>query len=158
VAVSVTASLVIGLLQGLLGGITLAALGVRAPVLWGAVMAAASLIPVVGASLVWLPTGLWLLAAGDTTRGVILLAVGAVVIGNVDNLVRPQLLAGKATMNGLVVFISLLGGVSAFGLIGLVLGPLVVATVSALLEVYTTSAGQEGPPPPPPATAPPPSS
>jgi predicted PurR-regulated permease PerM len=120
-------------------------------------MAAASLIPVVGASLVWLPTGLWLLASGDTTRGVILLAVGAVVIGNVDNLVRPQLLAGKATMNGLVVFISLLGGVSAFGLIGLVLGPLVVATVSALLEVYTTSAGQEGPPPPPPATAPPPS-
>jgi predicted PurR-regulated permease PerM len=158
VAVSVTASLVIGLLQGLLGGITLAALGVRASVLWGAVMAAASLIPVVGSSLVWLPTGLWLLASGDTGRGVTLLAVGAVIIGNVDNVVRPLLLAGKATMNGLVVFISLLGGVAAFGLIGLVLGPLVVATVSALLEVYTTSAGEEGPPPPPPATAPPPSS
>jgi predicted PurR-regulated permease PerM len=155
VAVSVTASLVIGLLQGLLGGITLAALGVRASVLWGAVMAAASLIPVVGSSLVWLPTGLWLLASGDTGRGVTLLAVGAVIIGNVDNVVRPLLLAGKATMNGLVVFISLLGGVAAFGLIGLVLGPLVVATVSALLEVYTTSAGEGDAPPPPPATAPP---
>jgi predicted PurR-regulated permease PerM len=73
----------------------------------------------------------------------------------VDNVVRPLLLAGKATMNGLVVFISLLGGVAAFGLIGLVLGPLVVATVSALLEVYTTSAGEGDAPPPPPATAPP---
>ncbi len=158
VAASVTASLVIGLLQGLLGGITLAALGVRSPVLWGAVMAAASLIPVVGASLVWLPTGLWLLASGDTVRGIVLLAVGAVIIGNVDNLVRPQLLAGKATMNGLVVFISLLGGVAAFGLIGLVLGPLVVATVSALLEAYTASTEEGEPPAPPPVTAPPPSS
>ncbi|HXB53857.1 MAG TPA: AI-2E family transporter [Vicinamibacteria bacterium] len=156
VAASVTASLVIGLLQGLLGGITLAALGVRSPVLWGAVMAAASLIPVVGASLVWLPTGLWLLASGDTIRGIVLLAVGAVIIGNVDNLVRPQLLAGKATMNGLVVFISLLGGVAAFGLIGLVLGPLVVATVSALLKGYT-AATEEEPPTPPAVTAPPPS-
>jgi predicted PurR-regulated permease PerM len=108
--------------------------------------------------LVWLPTGLWLLASGDTVRGVTLLAVGAVIIGNVDNLVRPQLLAGKATLNGLVVFISLLGGVGAFGLIGLVLGPLVVATVSALLEVYTATTEEGEPPAPPSVAAPPPSS
>jgi predicted PurR-regulated permease PerM len=154
VAVSVTASLLIGLLQGLLGGITFAALGVRASVLWGVVMATSSLIPVVGTSLVWLPAGLWLLASGDVVRGGILLGVGAVIIGNVDNVVRPLILSGKATMNGLVVFISLLGGVFAFGLIGLVLGPLVVATVTALLEDYTTAAGEEVPSGPFPGTPP----
>jgi predicted PurR-regulated permease PerM len=146
VSVSVTASLLVGLLQGLLGGVTFALLGIHAAVLWGVVMAVASLIPVVGSGLVWLPTALWLLASGEVARGVILVAVGAVVIGNVDNVVRPWLLAGRSTMNGLVIFISLMGGVSAFGLIGLVLGPLVVATVTALLETYTS---EEAPSPPP---------
>lgn len=151
VSVSVTASLLIGLLQGLLGGVTFALLGIRAAVLWGVVMAVASLLPVVGAGLVWLPTALWLLASGEVARGVILVAVGAVVIGNVDNVVRPWLLSGRATMNGLVVFISLMGGVSAFGIIGLVLGPLVVAMVTALLETYTAEPASAPPPASPPA-------
>jgi predicted PurR-regulated permease PerM len=137
VAASVTASLVIAVIQGLIGGVTFAILGVRAAVLWGVVMAIASLLPVVGTGLVWLPAGVWLLVSGEVARGIVLLAVGAVVISNVDNVVRPLLLADKSTMNGLVVFISLMGGVSAFGPIGLILGPLVVATVTALLEDYT---------------------
>jgi predicted PurR-regulated permease PerM len=109
----------------------------------------------VGTALVWLPTGLWLILQGDPLRGGILLAVGALIIGNVDNVLRPLFLAGKATMNGLVVFISLMGGISAFGLIGLVLGPLVVATATALLESYTEP--EAGAPPGLPAQSPQPS-
>src|SRR5262249_30181789 len=90
-------------------------------------------LPVVGTGLVWLPAGVWLLVAGEVARGIVLLAVGAVVISNVDNVVRPLLLADKSTMNGLVVFISLMGGGSAFGPIGLILGPLVVPPPTALL-------------------------
>jgi predicted PurR-regulated permease PerM len=137
VSASVTASLLIGLIQGVMGGVTFALIGARAPVLWGVVMAIASLLPVVGTGLVWLPAGIWLLVSGEVVPAIILLAVGAVIISNVDNVVRPLLLADKSTMNGLVVFISLLGGASAFGPIGIILGPLVVASVTALFEDYT---------------------
>jgi predicted PurR-regulated permease PerM len=137
VTASVTAGLVIGLIQGLIGGVTFALLGIHAPVLWGVVMAVTALLPLVGATLVWLPTALWLLVTGEPVRGAVLLAVGILVLGNVDNVVRPWLLSGKATMSGLVILIALMGGVSAFGFIGVVLGPLVVATATALLESYT---------------------
>jgi predicted PurR-regulated permease PerM len=136
VSASVTASLAIAGAQGLLGGITFALLGLRAPVLWGLVMAFASLIPLVGTSLVWIPAAAWLLLSGETARGLILVAVSVVVIGNVDNVLRPMLLSGRAQMPTAVILLSLMGGVSAFGFIGIVLGPLVAATVLALLESY----------------------
>lgn len=136
VSASVTASLAIAAAQGLLGGITFAILGIRAPVLWGVVMAFASLIPLVGTGLVWVPAAAWLLLSGEITKGVILVAVAVILISNVDNVVRPMLLSGRAQMPTLVIFLSLMGGVSAFGFIGIVLGPLVVATALALLESY----------------------
>jgi len=136
VSASVTASLAIAGAQGLLGGITFAILGIRAPVMWGVVMAFASLIPLVGTSLVWVPAAAWLLLSGETARGLILVAVAVVLIGNIDNVLRPMLLSGRAQMPTLVIFLSLMGGVSAFGFIGIVLGPLVVATALALLESY----------------------
>lgn len=160
VSASVTTSLAIAALQGLLGGITLALLGVRGAVLWGVVMGFASLIPLVGTGLVWVPAALWLLLSGDTTRAVILVAVAILVIGNVDNVLRPLLLGGRAQMPTVVIFVSLMGGVSAFGFIGLVLGPLVVAMALALLESYLPEAldlGEEPPvAPQTPAAEPPP--
>jgi predicted PurR-regulated permease PerM len=136
VSASVIATLVIAVIQGSLGGVAFALLGLRSPVVWGVVMGVASFIPFVGTGLVWLPAALWLLATGHVLQGVVLLGVGA-LISNVDNVVRPLLLSGKSTMNGLLVFLSLMGGVSAFGFIGIVLGPLVAATVVALLDTYT---------------------
>jgi predicted PurR-regulated permease PerM len=78
--------------------------------------------PPVGSALVWVPGAVWLLLSGDVVRGVALIVVGVVGIGMVDNVLRPILLSGRTSASGLVVFLGLLGGVSAFGFIGLVIG------------------------------------
>ena len=137
VIASVGAGLAVAAAQGLIGGIAFAILGINAPVIWGVVMAMTSLIPVVGAALVWLPTALWLLLSGEVTRGVILLIVGGVGISLVDNFLRPLLLSGRTSASGLVVFLGLLGGVAAFGFVGLVLGPIVLVTAGSLLRAFT---------------------
>lgn len=134
---SVMAGLIIASLQGLLGGLLFAILGLNAPVFWGVVMAFFALLPLVGSWVVWIPAALWLVATGQLGKAVILAAAGALVVGSVDNVLRPALLAGRAQMNGLLMFVSLLGGVAVFGLLGLILGPLVVALAAGLLEAYT---------------------
>jgi predicted PurR-regulated permease PerM len=134
---SVFSGLVVAAVQGAVGGILFWVLGIGAPVLWGIVMAFLSLLPVLGAWMVWVPAALYLLAVGEYARAVILLVVGAVVISMVDNVLRPILLSGRTQMNGLLVFISILGGIAAFGLLGIVLGPILVALGSAVLEFYT---------------------
>ena len=141
VSASVTATLAIAAAQGVIGGLTFWILGLRAPAVWGLVMGVLSFVPLVGATLVWLPTGLWLLLSGSVTRGVSLLLVGLLIMSQVDNVVRPLLLSGKARMNTLVMILSLLGGVSAFGFIGIVLGPLVAAMVTALAETHAAGPG-----------------
>ena len=153
VSASVIATLLIAVIQGSAGGLAFASLGLRSPVVWGVVMGIASFIPLIGTALVWLPAALWLLASGSAVKGIVLIGIGA-LISNVDNVVRPMLLSGKSEMNGLLVFISLMGGVTAFGFIGIVLGPLVAATVVALLESYTepmpeATESAPGPPVPP---------
>jgi len=131
---SVIAGLAIAAIQGLLGGLTFWILGLRAPVVWGTVMALFALIPVAGAWVVWLPVAIFLLVTGEVTRAILLFAVGIGVIGTVDNVLRPMLLSGRSSMNGLLTFVALLGGVAAFGFIGLVFGPGVVAITMALFE------------------------
>ena len=108
----------------------------RAPAVWGTVMAFMSLVPLVGASIVWAPVALWFLLTGDITRGLVLIGIGGGLVGMADNILRPLLLSGRSSMNGLVTFVALLGGMSAFGLIGLVFGPVVVAIGTALLNAY----------------------
>jgi len=133
---SVTSGLLIASIQGFLGGLLFAGLGLNAPVFWGVVMGFFALLPFFGTWVVWLPAALWLASTGQITKAIVLAAIGAAVVGTVDNVLRPALLAGRARMNGLLMFVSLLGGVSVFGLLGLVLGPLVVALAAGLLEAY----------------------
>jgi len=142
---SVTSSLIVGALQGFLGGVIFAALGLAAPVFWGVVMAFFSLLPLIGAWVIWIPAAGWLMANGEMARGVILIALGAGVIGTVDNFVRPMLISGRARLSGLVVFISVLGGIGVFGMLGVVLGPIVVATAASVLDVYTKRRASPGP-------------
>lgn len=139
VSASVTATLAIAAAQGLIGGLAFWILGLRAPAVWGLVMGVLSFVPLVGATLVWLPTAVWLVLAGSVAKGVSLLVVGLLIMSQADNVLRPLLLSGKARMNTLVMILSLLGGVSAFGFIGIVLGPLVAAMVTALAESYATA-------------------
>lgn len=133
---SVIAGLAVAAVQGFVGGVGFWLLGVRAPVVWGTVMAFMSLVPVVGASIVWAPVAIWFLLTGDITRGLVLVGIGGGLVGMADNILRPLLLTGRSSMNGLVTFVALLGGMSAFGLIGLVFGPVIVAVTTALLNAY----------------------
>jgi len=133
---SVIAGLAVAAVQGLLGGLAFWALGLHAPVVWGTVMAFFSLLPVVGAWVIWFPVAVWLMATGDLTRGLILTAIGIGLVGTADNVLRPLLLSGRSAMNGLVTFVALLGGVAAFGFIGLIFGPVVIAVAMALLDAY----------------------
>jgi predicted PurR-regulated permease PerM len=91
----------------------------------------------VGAWIVWLPAAGWLIANGELGKGLLLVALGAGVVGMADNVLRPLLISGRARLSGLVVFVSVLGGIAVFGMLGVVLGPIVVATAAGLLETYT---------------------
>jgi predicted PurR-regulated permease PerM len=137
VIASVGAGLAVAALQGLIGGIAFWALGLGAPSAWGVAIGICSLIPVVGATIVWVPVALWWLLSGSVVKGLVLIGIGAGVIGMVDNVLRPMILSGRASVNGLVVFIGLLGGGGAFGFIGLVLGPIVLVTTGTLIDALT---------------------
>jgi predicted PurR-regulated permease PerM len=136
VVASVGAGLLVAVAQGAIGGMAFWLLGIGAPVFWGVVMAFSSLIPVVGAALVWAPMVLVLVVSGKIVRGVILLLVGVLGISMADNILRPLLLSGRTSVNGLVIFLGLLGGVAAFGFIGLVLGPIILVTTGSLLRFF----------------------
>jgi predicted PurR-regulated permease PerM len=133
VMASVGASLVVAAAQGAIGGVAFWLLGIGAPVFWGVATAFCSLLPL-GAGLVWVPAAIWLLLSGDIVRGLIMVLVGAFGISLIDNVLRPLILSGKASVSGLVVFFGLLGGAAAFGFIGLVIGPIILVGTSRLLE------------------------
>ncbi len=133
---SVTSTLIVAVVQGALGGIAFAALGLGAPVFWGVVMAFFALIPLLGTGIVLGPAVLWLLVSGEYGKAGILAVLSVFVIGMVDNFLRPVLVSGRAQMSTLVLFISVLGGISVFGMLGLVLGPIVVATATSVMDVY----------------------
>jgi len=157
---SVTASLVIGTIQGVLGGFALAIVGIPSPLFWGALMALLSLLPVIGAWLVWGPAVLWLAAGGQYGKAAVVVIICAGVAGVLEHFVRPILLSGKAQMNALLILLSVLGGISVFGFLGFILGPIVVAIASTILDVYTSPAAAPAgtplaPSPPPSAASPP---
>jgi predicted PurR-regulated permease PerM len=137
VVASVGAGLTVAAVQGLIGGLAFWALGLPAPAVWGVAMAICSLLPVIGATLVWVPVAVWLFLSGDVARAVVLTLICAVVVGSADNVLRPLLLSGRTSASGLVVFIGLLGGVGAFGFVGLVLGPIVLVIAGTLIEALT---------------------
>lgn len=137
VIAGVGAALTVAFVQGLVGAIAFWALGLPLPAIWGAAIGVCSLIPFVGTALIWVPTAAWWLLSGDIVRGVIMIGIGTGVIGLVDNVLRPIILSGRTSANGLVVFIGLLGGVSAFGFVGLVLGPIVLVMAGSLIDALT---------------------
>jgi len=136
ISASVTTSLIIAAIQGALGGLGFAIVGLPAPLFWGVIMAFFSLIPLAGSGLIFVPASLWLGLTGHWGRAILLLIVCAGVSTAVDNVLRPLLLRGRTELSSLVIFISVVGGVSVFGMLGLVLGPILVATAAGVLTVY----------------------
>jgi predicted PurR-regulated permease PerM len=127
-------SLFTALVQGLLVGVGFALVGLPSPVVFGAVAAVASLIPFVGTALVWVPAVGVLFLQGRWIAALFLAAWSVAVVSSADNVVRPLFISGRAQISTLPVFLGLLGGVTAFGPIGLVVGPVVVALTLALLR------------------------
>ena len=134
---SVTTSLVIAAVQGIICGGAFAIVGLDSAIFWGVVMGFLSLLPVVGAWPIWIPAVIWLFSTGHAVRAIILIAICGALGASIDNVLRPVLLGGRASLNGLLVFISVLGGIAVFGVLGVVLGPIVVATAVGILDVYS---------------------
>lgn len=139
ISASVYGVLVIAIIQGTLGGLMFWFLGIPSSLVWGVLMTLLSTIPMAGAFVVWAPAAVVLALAGHWGQAVILTLWGSIVIGSIDNFVRPKLVGQKARMHELVIFFSVLGGLSVFGVLGILLGPVVVAITTALLEVLGES-------------------
>ena len=135
VSASVYGVIVIAFVQGALGGLAFWFLGLPSPLLWAVVMMFLSLIPVAGAFIVWVPAAVYLAMTGHYTKAGILTAWGALVIGTADNFLRPKLVGDKTRLHELLIFFAVLGGLQVFGVLGIVLGPVIVAVTLALLDV-----------------------
>jgi len=136
IAASVTTSLMLAAVQGIIGGFGFLIVKLPAPLFWGVAMGFFSLVPVVGSGLIFVPAALWLGFTGHWGSAILLLVICAGVSAIVDNVLRPLLLGGRTELSALVIFISVVGGVGLFGMLGLVLGPVLVATAAGVLAVY----------------------
>lgn len=133
---TVKGTLFIGLVQGVMGGISFWILGVGAPFLLGVIMAIFSALPLIGPIAVWLPVAIWLLVAGEFMKAGILLFVGSLIIGSVDNLLRPKLVGKETALHPIWILIGTLGGIIQFGIMGFIIGPVVMTIFLALLEMF----------------------
>ncbi len=133
---SVAVALLIAVIQGFLGGVAFALTGLPAPVFMAVLIAFFSIVPVVGSALVWFPAAVWLAMQGHWGKALLVLIICGGVAGLADNLVRPLLLRNRTKLNDLLLFISILGGLQVFGLLGLIVGPTVVAAALGVLRAY----------------------
>ena len=133
---SVAVALLIALIQGLLGGVAFAITGLPAPTFMAVLIAFFSIVPVVGSALIWFPAAVLLAIQGHWGKALVVLVICGGVAGIADNLVRPLLLRNRTKLNDLLLFISILGGIQTFGLLGLIVGPTVVAAALGVLRVY----------------------
>ena len=136
VRATVKGNVVVAVAQGALGGIAFAVLGIHAALLWAVLMAFLSLLPAVGAGLIWVPVAIYFLVTGAIWKGLALIAYGVLVIGLVDNVLRPVLVGKDTKMPDYVVLISTLGGMALFGLNGFVIGPVVAAMFMAVWDLF----------------------
>ena len=141
VRATVKGTVVVALVQGMLGGVAFAFLGIHGAVLWGVVMSVLSLLPAVGAALVWAPVAIYLIATGSMIEGLGLAAWGAGVMGMVDNLLRPILVGKETKLPDYLVLLSTIGGLSIFGVNGFLIGPAIAALFVATWALFSHEEG-----------------
>ena len=144
---TIKGTLVVSAVQGALGGVILAVLGIEGAVLWGALMGILALLPAVGPALVWIPIAAYLLATGAVVKGIVLIAFGALVVGLVDNVLRPMLVGRDTRMPDYVVLIATLGGIAVFGINGFIIGPVIAAMFISVWEIFAASRAPVAPGP-----------
>jgi predicted PurR-regulated permease PerM len=129
----------IGIAQGLLGGLAFWAVGIDGAIFWGTVMTVLSIIPGIGGALIWVPASIILVATGAVWRGLALAAFCGLVVGSVDNLLRPLLVGRDTQMHELLIFFSTLGGLLMFGVMGFIVGPILAALFVTVWEMFATT-------------------
>ena len=134
---AIKGTLVIGLIQGTLGGILFQIAGIEGALIWGIIMVLASIVPGVGASIVWLPTAIVMLILGNIWEGIMIILVGALLISTIDNFLRPILIGKDVSIPPLLILFSTLGGIALFGISGFVIGPIITALFLSLWEMYS---------------------
>jgi predicted PurR-regulated permease PerM len=135
---TIKATLIAGLVQGILGGTTLFIFGIKSWMLWGFIMIILSVIPMMGAGTVLIPAGIIQIIIGNAWEGIGLIFISVVVISNIDSFLRPRLVGMQAKMHDLVIFFSTIGGIAVFGIMGFIIGPVIAALFITLLDIYST--------------------
>jgi predicted PurR-regulated permease PerM len=151
IKVTLWGTVIVGFVQGILGGVGFWLCGVPQPAFWGTVMVPASVVPIVGSTIIWLPAALYLLFKGNIIAGLGLIFWGSVIVSLVDNILRPIIVKGHGSTPTILVLFSILGGLEYFGILGFILGPLILSFLLSLLRIYQkTFLAQPTPTPIPP--------
>jgi predicted PurR-regulated permease PerM len=133
---TVYGGVVVAVIQGIMGGLIFLALGLPSPILWGATMALLALVPLFGPYLIYIPAAIILIASGSLVKGIILAGLGVLLVSQADNILKPIIIGRRTKIHQLILFFSMLGGLRAFGLLGVIVGPVLASVILALLEVY----------------------
>lgn len=129
---------VVAIIKGILGSLVFLVLGLPSPVFWGTIIGLSHLIPGIGTALVTVPFAIWLFLTGQYISGIIFTIIAVAVIGLVDNFIGPQLIGNRIHLHPLLILLSILGGILSFGAVGLFFGPIIVAVMMALIDIYRT--------------------
>jgi len=127
---------VIGVIQGALAGLAFVVVGIPSAVFWGTIMMVLSIIPAIGSGLIWMPAAIILIATGHTAKGIGLALFCGLVVGSLDNVLRPRLVGKDTKMPDLLIFLSTLGGIVFFGVMGFIIGPIIAALFVTVWEIY----------------------
>ena len=127
---------VIGLLQGGLAGLAFAVVGIPSAVFWGTIMVVLSIIPGIGTGLIWVPAVVILVAGGSLVKGIVLALFCGLIVGSIDNVLRPRLVGKDTQMPDLLIFVGTLGGIVMFGILGFIIGPIVAALFITVWDIY----------------------
>ncbi len=141
---TVYGGVIIAIIQGILGGAAYAVIGIESPVLWGTAMSIMSFVPLLGTFAIWGPTAGYLVFQGDYIHGIGLFLFGVFVISMVDNILKPLIIGTRTKMPTVIILFSVLGGIRLFGMIGLIMGPLIIAIFISVFELFKTMEGVEG--------------
>jgi len=129
-------TLIIGGIQGVLGGLLFFIVGIKGAILWGVIMIITAVIPVVGCALIWVPAGVLMIFTGNFWTGIFIFAFGSLVISMVDHFLRPILLGKDVSLHPLLIFLSTMGGIVVFGFTGFIVGPIIMSLAVAVWRMY----------------------
>jgi len=138
---TVYGGVLVAIIQGIFGGIAFFLLGIGSPVLWGVAMSITSFLPILGTFIIWGPTSAYLVVQGNYMKGAGLFLFGILVISMVDNLLKPLIIGSRTKMPTIVILFSVLGGIKLFGILGLVMGPLITAIFISVFDIFRSVEG-----------------